>query len=92
MAKKYFEGGTDWMDDAACAGRGEDFYPPEEKETHSERVQRQDRAKAICGQCAVRAECLEFALQHYEKDGIWGGLTERERYRIRRAQRLEESA
>jgi WhiB family redox-sensing transcriptional regulator len=32
----------------------------------------------------VREDCLEFALQNGEKFGIWGGLSERERRRIRR--------
>jgi WhiB family redox-sensing transcriptional regulator len=34
--------------------------------------------------CDVRAECLEYALLHDERFGIWGGLSERERRRLRR--------
>ena len=41
-------------------------------------------AKEVCRGCVVREECLEFALQNGEKFGIWGGLSERERRRIRR--------
>ena len=38
----------------------------------------------MCRGCEVRHDCLEFALQNGEKFGIWGGLSERERRRIRR--------
>lgn len=41
-------------------------------------------AKAICAVCEVRAECLDWAIEHSEKYGIWGGLSERERRHIRR--------
>lgn len=40
-------------------------------------------AKRICGRCGVKAECLEYALAHDERFGIWGGLSERERRRLR---------
>ncbi len=39
-------------------------------------------AKKVCAGCAVRAECLEFALENNERFGIWGGLSERERRRL----------
>ena len=41
-------------------------------------------AKRVCRSCEVRAECLEFALENDERFGIWGGLSERERRRIKR--------
>jgi WhiB family redox-sensing transcriptional regulator len=41
-------------------------------------------AKKVCRSCEVRAECLEYALEHDERFGIWGGLSERERRRIKR--------
>jgi WhiB family redox-sensing transcriptional regulator len=44
-------------------------------------------AKAICAMCPVRAECLDYALTNGERFGIWGGLSERERRRIRRRDR-----
>lgn len=46
-------------------------------------------AKAICHNCQVREECLEFALTNGERFGIWGGTSERERRRIRRRRLLE---
>ena len=44
----------------------------------------QTEAKRICTTCEVRAECLEYALEHDERFGIWGGLSERERRRLKR--------
>ncbi|HJR18350.1 MAG TPA: WhiB family transcriptional regulator, partial [Actinomycetota bacterium] len=41
-------------------------------------------AKRICAQCAVRDECLDYALANDERFGIWGGLSERERRRVKR--------
>jgi WhiB family redox-sensing transcriptional regulator len=45
-------------------------------------------AKAICTECAVRAECLEFAVTTNQEYGIWGGTSEEERRDIRRARRV----
>jgi WhiB family redox-sensing transcriptional regulator len=36
----------------------------------------------------VREDCLEYALANGEKFGIWGGLSERERRRLRRARAM----
>ena len=49
-------------------------------------------AKRVCVRCDVRAECLEYALANDERFGIWGGLSERERRRIRLARRTALSA
>jgi WhiB family redox-sensing transcriptional regulator len=56
------------------------FYPERGESTSS--------AKKVCRACFVRAQCLEFALENGEKFGIWGGLSERERRRIRRQRTL----
>jgi WhiB family redox-sensing transcriptional regulator len=42
-------------------------------------------AKKVCLTCDVRAECLDYALQHDERFGIWGGLSERERRRLKKS-------
>jgi WhiB family redox-sensing transcriptional regulator len=42
------------------------------------------QAKRVCLSCEVRQECLEYALAHDERFGIWGGLSERERRRLKR--------
>lgn len=41
-------------------------------------------AKRICGGCEVAAECLEYALRHDERFGIWGGMSERQRRALAR--------
>lgn len=69
---------TDWRERAACRGKGPAlFYPDEWHGT---------AAKAVCGRCPVRAECLDFALSvPVDQDrGVWGGLTEGERKQRRR--------
>ena len=50
------------------------------------------RAKSFCAGCEVRADCLEYALVNGEKFGIWGGLSERERRRLRRQRALARRA
>jgi WhiB family redox-sensing transcriptional regulator len=66
-----------WQEDALCAQTDpEAFFPEKGGSTRD--------AKRICAQCTVRAECLEYALRNDERFGIWGGLSERERRRLRR--------
>ena len=55
------------------------FFPPAHAERKEEKLQREDRAKAICKTCSVRDECLEYAVRIREPHGIWGGLNEMER-------------
>lgn len=57
-------------------------------ETLRQRETRESRAKTICGECAVRAECLDYALGHNIEHGIWGGKTENERRQLRRKEEL----
>jgi WhiB family redox-sensing transcriptional regulator len=69
-----------WRQKAACQGLDPDiFYPVSEDDA--------DEAKSICAQCGVRQVCLEFALAQRERDGVWGGLTDRERRRVIRQRR-----
>jgi WhiB family redox-sensing transcriptional regulator len=70
-----------WQERANCLGVDPDLFFPERGASTRE-------AKAVCGSCEVRAECLEYALDHAEKFGIWGGLSERERRRLRRQRAL----
>jgi len=58
------------------------FFPPPQFERKVDRAERERRAKAICAECAVRHECLEYALSIREPHGIWGGLNEVERKAI----------
>lgn len=47
-----------------------------------------ESAKAICANCVVITDCLEYALANREEYGVWGGQSERERRRIRSRRRL----
>lgn len=49
-------------------------------------------ALAVCARCPVREECLDFALQTRQHEGIWGGTTESERRRLRRARTRRQAA
>jgi WhiB family transcriptional regulator, redox-sensing transcriptional regulator len=69
-----------WRLRGACRGADpEIFYPVSEEDAIE--------AKAICATCGVREPCLEFALANRERDGVWGGATERERRRMLRQRR-----
>jgi WhiB family transcriptional regulator, redox-sensing transcriptional regulator len=66
-----------WQERALCAQTDPEAFFPEKGGSTRE-------AKRICLGCDVRDECLEYALAHDERFGIWGGLSERERRRLKR--------
>jgi WhiB family redox-sensing transcriptional regulator len=69
-----------WQLKAACRGpQSAVFFPPPHFERKADRLERERRAKLICGECEVRASCLEYSLEIREPHGIWGGLNEAER-------------
>lgn len=71
-----------WKKQAACKGIDPViFYPVTEEAA--------DVAKSICEVCRVQPGCLEYALSQRERDGVWGGATERERRRILRRRQRE---
>jgi WhiB family redox-sensing transcriptional regulator len=67
-----------WHQKALCAQTDPEIFFPEKGGSVRE-------AKRVCQHCEVREQCLKYALDHDERFGIWGGLSERERSRIRRA-------
>jgi WhiB family redox-sensing transcriptional regulator len=69
-----------WRQHAACRGIDPDVFHPVSEEDAEE-------AKAICALCPVRQPCLEHALVNREREGVWGGLTDRERRRLIRQRR-----
>ncbi|WP_456874760.1 MULTISPECIES: WhiB family transcriptional regulator [unclassified Geodermatophilus] len=80
------EGGeAAWRLDALCAETDPEAFFPEKGGSTRE-------AKRVCMGCSVRTECLEFALANDERFGIWGGLSERERRRVRLERRERLSA
>ena len=66
-----------WQERALCAQTDPEAFFPEKGGSTRE-------AKKVCVSCDVRAECLEYALAHDERFGIWGGLSERERRRLKK--------
>lgn len=66
-----------WQDRALCAQTDPEAFFPEKGGSTRE-------AKKVCTGCEVRAECLEYALANDERFGIWGGLSERERRKLKR--------
>jgi WhiB family transcriptional regulator, redox-sensing transcriptional regulator len=70
-----------WQEYANCLGVDPDLFFPERGASTRE-------AKEVCRGCVVRNECLEYALRHAEKFGIWGGMSERERRRLRRQRNI----
>ena len=71
---------TTWRDRAACRGLDPDiFYPVSDEDT--------DEAKAICAECPVRRRASSSRSLNRERDGVWGGATERERRRMIRQRR-----
>jgi len=66
-----------WQSDSLCAQTDpEAFFPEKGGSTRD--------AKKICSSCEVRTRCLEYALENDERFGIWGGLSERERRKLRK--------
>ena len=73
-----------WRDQAACVGdMATAFYPPLGPEKRSVKTAREERAKAVCAACPVRPQCLDQAIESGERYGIWGGMTDSERSRLR---------
>jgi WhiB family redox-sensing transcriptional regulator len=66
-----------WQERALCAQTDPEAFFPEKGGSTRE-------AKKVCTRCDVRAECLEYALAHDERFGIWGGLSERERRKLKK--------
>lgn len=66
-----------WKELAVCAQTDPEIFFPDKGGSTRE-------AKAICQRCEVRDSCLEYALAGEERFGIWGGLSERERRRLKR--------
>ena len=71
------EAEVSWQERALCAQTDPEAFFPEKGGSTRE-------AKKVCVSCEVRAECLEYALENDERFGIWGGLSERERRKLKK--------
>lgn len=74
-----FEEGMEWAQDGLCLDADPEAFFPEKGGSTKQ-------AKKICSMCDVRDECLEYAIDNDERFGIWGGLSERERRKVKRQQ------
>lgn len=71
-----------WQSRANCMGVDPELFFPERGTSTRD-------AKEVCRGCVVRQDCLDYAIANSEKFGIWGGMSERERRRVRRSRILE---
>ena len=71
------DGALAWQVDALCAQTDPEAFFPEKGGSTRE-------AKKVCLTCEVRDDCLESALMNDERFGIWGGLSERERRKLKK--------
>ncbi|MBM0203235.1 WhiB family transcriptional regulator [Micromonospora sp. STR1s_5] len=66
-----------WQEQALCSQSDPEAWFPEKGGSVRE-------AKRVCARCPVKAECLEWALANDERFGVAGGLSERERRKLKR--------
>lgn len=75
-----------WRQAAACRSADPELFFPVSSRGCSR--EQEERAKAVCRTCAVRRQCLQYALAMKEPYGVWGGMTEAERRRAPRSEAL----
>jgi WhiB family redox-sensing transcriptional regulator len=73
----------DWRDHAACRDTNPDLFFP--VGTTGPAIEQIEMAKAVCHQCESQTACLEFALVTNQDSGVWGGTSEEERRKLRKA-------
>ena len=71
-----------WRTKAICKDTDPDLFFPVGTTGHA--LVQIARAKEVCGECPVRGDCLDYAIETNQDSGIWGGLAEEERRSIRR--------
>lgn len=71
-----------WRSDAACRDTDPDLFFP--VGTTGSAIEQNEQAKAICANCEVQVQCLQFALETNQDAGVWGGTDEEERRKLRR--------
>ncbi len=73
----------DWRLTASCRDTDPDLFFP--VGTTGPAIEQIDNARAVCHDCPSKKPCLEFALSTNQDSGIWGGTSEEERRKLRRA-------
>lgn len=69
-----------WQDFALCAQTDPDIFFPEKGGSTTP-------ATTVCSACPVQGQCLEYAISHDIRHGIWGGMSDNDRRRIARERR-----
>jgi WhiB family transcriptional regulator, redox-sensing transcriptional regulator len=70
-----------WRSAAACRPADPDLFFP--VSSSGKALEQAAQAIAICARCRVRRECLAFAVKTHQMHGVWGGMSEQDRYRLR---------
>ena len=68
-------GGPGWRVEALCLQTDPEIFFPGKGESC-------EPAKRVCQGCPVRVECLDYAISHSENDGVWGGMSPRQRRQL----------
>jgi WhiB family redox-sensing transcriptional regulator len=74
---------AEWRTRAACRDTDPDLFFP--VGTTGQAVDHIEAAKSVCARCSAQPECLEFALTTNQESGVWGGASEEERRKLRKA-------
>ena len=82
--------GEDWRSRGACRFTDPDLFFPISDSAKG--LEQAAEAKAVCAGCEVRCECVAFAIRTRQRHGIWGGMTEHERYPAGKTGRPERAA
>ena len=70
-----------WKSEGACNGSDPSIFFPEKQQDSNDKI-----AKAICANCTVNQECLDYALEKKEQHGVWGGKNTSERQKLLKSQ------
>jgi WhiB family redox-sensing transcriptional regulator len=74
----------DWRYEAVCTDDAELFFAAETAQAGAARIRLEEEAKAVCARCPVRDACRDWAVEHNQEFGVWGGLNRDERRVLKR--------
>lgn len=82
---KFVEPNSDnWREQAACKGMDVRLFFPE---SGGNGINTAKQAKKVCATCPVTGPCLEYGLRTSDREGIYGGLSHKQRSVIKRTLR-----
>jgi WhiB family redox-sensing transcriptional regulator len=71
-----------WLNESRCLTEDPELFFPVGNTGPA--VDQIDQAKAVCRECNVATQCLEYAIKENQDTGVWGGLSEDERKSLKR--------